>query len=239
MSTATVERPVAARSTPWWRRPWVLPLGAVIVAFLAYTLPNYVGFDPARSLVPQSFAGHYPILLVHIGFGTVAMVTGFLQVWPWFRQRHQVAHRWAGRIYVFAGVLPAGLAALTVGFMTPFGPVAAASHVLLSVVWLGTTIAGYRTARQRRFGDHRKWMIRSFTLTASTITNRVWAPVAEAVLGPQLDTTFQGSPVALGHAIAGLSAWLGWVIPLLVVEWWLQRGNRARRRARVSSPAKS
>jgi hypothetical protein len=230
------------RAAPrWWRRPWIVPLGAIIVAFLAFAIPPYVGLDPAKARVPQpaGFPEHYYVLVAHILFGTVAMVSGFLQVWPWFRRRYRRGHRIAGRIYVFGGALPAGLAGLVLGVTSPFGPVARASHVLFASIWLTTTVLGYRRARQRRFAEHREWMIRSYTLTASTITNRIWGPVLFIVLEPHLDTMFGGSEVALMISVAGITSWLGWVVPLVIVEGWLihgrasASGTRAPRRAPV------
>jgi hypothetical protein len=44
------------------------------------------------------------------------------------------------------------------------------------------------------------------------------------VLIPQLNTTFGGSERLMIQTIAGLSGWLGWVIPLIVTEWRLERG---------------
>jgi hypothetical protein len=126
---------------------------------------------------------------------------------------------------VFAGVLPAGVMALTIGAFTPFGPVAQASNLLLSSLWLIFTVTGYRMARQCRYDEHRRWMIRSFALTASIITNRIWGVIAFLVLSPQLDTTFGGNQKLLSWTMAGLATWLGWVIPLLIAQWWLERGS--------------
>ena len=64
-------------------------------------------------------------------------------------------------------------------------------------------------------------MIRSVVLTLSIITNRIWAVVWVIALVPQLETTFGGNEALMIQSIAGLSAWLGWVLPLLVAEWWL------------------
>ncbi len=211
------------------------PLGFVTVLFLAFSLPPYFTGDPARARVPQpeGFPAHYPLLVAHVMFASVAMVTCFLQVWPWFRRRHPVAHRYTGRVYVFAGVLPAGLSALVIGARTPFGPMLMVSDVIGAILWLSFTVAGYRMARQRRYAEHRRWMLRSFTSTFSIITNRVWIVVFTIALTPQLDTTFQGNQTWLAWTISGLSGWLGWTVPLLVVEWWLERGNPARRRAKA------
>src|SRR5262245_42932093 len=211
--------------TPWWQRPWIVPLAVVVVVFITFSLPPYLSGDPARSRVPQPghFSAHYPLLVAHVLFGSVALLTACLQIWPWFRAHYSSAHRRIGRIYVFGGVLPAALMALPIGALSPFGPMARVSNVLLATLWLFCSFTGYRMARQRRYPEHRRWMIRSFALTASIITNRVWAIVAYVVLLPELETTFRGSEELLRNAAAGLATWLGWVIPLLFAEWWLER----------------
>jgi uncharacterized membrane protein len=113
------------------------------------------------------------------------------------------------------------------------------SNVLLATLWLTFTIVGFRRARQRRFVEHRRWMIRSFALTMSIITNRVWAVIATIVLLPQLATTFGGNEAMMAQAIAGLAGWLGWVVTLLIAEWWLERDvvrPSTLPEARVSGP---
>jgi hypothetical protein len=215
----------------------MVPLVVVVVAFIAFSLPPYLTFDPGKSRVPPpgGFAPYYPLLVAHVLFGAVAMLTCCLQIWPWFRQRHPAAHRLIGHAYVFGGVIPAGTIGLTIGAISPFGPVIRASNVLLAMLWLIFTISGFRMARHHRFVEHRRWMIRSFALTMSVITNRVWAVIAAIVLVPQLPTTFGGNEALLVQTIAGLSGWLGWVIPLLLAEWWLERGETAVLRESRSS----
>ncbi|TWP53353.1 DUF2306 domain-containing protein [Lentzea tibetensis] len=208
----------------WWKRPWVAPLGFVVLVFLAFSIPPYLSLDPAQSRVPATWAGHYPLLVVHVLCGSVALATCGLQVWPWFRSRFPVWHRRIGRVYFFAGVFPAGLTGLVVGATTPFGPVAGTSNVMLATLWLLTSVTGYRMARQRRFGDHRRWMIRSFALTASIISNRIWGVVAYL----SLMSFYPESEI--GPLVAGISTWLGWTVPLLLSQWWLERRNPARKK---------
>jgi hypothetical protein len=199
-------------------------LTLLVVAFVAYSLPPYLTLDPGRSRVPiaGSSAPYYPLLVAHVVFGSVAILGACLQLWPFLRDRHPAVHRKVGLAYVVAGVLPAGLCGLVLGAVTPFGPVLRASNVLLAIVWLGVTVAGFRAARQYRLEEHRRWMLRSVVLTLSVITNRLWAVVWVIALTPQLQTTFGGNEALMVQAIAGLSGWLGWVLPLLAVEWWLE-----------------
>jgi hypothetical protein len=69
-------------------------------------------------------------------------------------------------------------------------------------------------------------MTRSVVLTLSIITNRVWAVVWAITLSPQLATTFGGNEALMIQTIAGLSGWLGWVVPLVLAEWWLDTRGR-------------
>jgi uncharacterized membrane protein len=220
-------------------RHWMYPLAAIVVIFLAFSLPPYLSLDPARSRVPQPpvlGVAHFWLLVPHVLFGSVALATAVLQIWPWLRRRHPVAHRRLGRVYVFGGVLPAGVCALTIGAFTPYGPVTRASDVLAAILWLTFTLRGWRAARRRRFAGHRRWMIRSFALTASILTNRVWAAVIATALLPQLDTTFHGDDRLFTWTVSSFAAWLGWTIPLLAAEWWLGRTPRRTPGARPAVP---
>lgn len=208
-------------------RPWK-PRGPLVLlflalAFIAFALPPYLSLDPGRSRIPPppGLRAYYPLLVLHVSFASVAMVLAPLQIWPWLRRRYPAVHRRLGRVYVLGGVLPAGLAGLLIGAVSPFGPVIRASNVLLALLWLTATGAGLRAVLRGRYEEHRRWMIRSVTLTLSIITNRVWGVLWTIVFIPQLGTTFGGSEAAMVQAIAGLSGWLGWVVPLVVVEWWV------------------
>ncbi|MGH3964090.1 MAG: DUF2306 domain-containing protein [Pseudonocardiaceae bacterium] len=227
----------AARSRRQLR--WMLPLALLCVAFVAFALPPYLTFDPSQSRLPglrEGFPLYYPLLVTHILFGSVALLAGCMQVWPWFRHRYPVAHRTIGRVYVFGGVLPAGIAVLGVAPLSSTGFVSQVGNTMLALLWLPITIAGYRMARQRRFAEHREWMIRSFALTTSIVVNRLWLVLLFIVLSPQVDTTFGGDQAAMINAAAGASVWLSWVVNLLVAEWWLQRGRAARQQALLVAP---
>lgn len=202
----------------------------VVLAFLVFSVPPYASLDPTRARVPapDGFEAHYAFLAGHVLFATVALLATCVQVWPWFRQRYPVAHRRIGRVYVFGGVLPAGVCGFVLGVTSPFGLPAKASSMLLATLWIAFTVTGLLMARQRRFADHRRWMLRSFALTASIITNRVWAGVLVALLLPQLETTFNGDLQQLIAATGGVTTWLGWTIPLLIAEWWIVERGRGR-----------
>ena len=187
---------------------------------MAFALPPYFIGDPAKSRVPATFVLHYPLLVGHVMFASVAMAAAVAQIWPGLRNRHPVLHRRVGRAYVFTAI-PAAVCAMVIGAATPFGPILAVSNVGLASLWLWFTINGYLAARQRRFAEHRRHMIRSATLLLSIITNRIWTPVLFTALHPLQDSVFHGNEERFIWVVAGIGAWLGWTIPLLAVQWWL------------------
>lgn len=217
----------AARRRRWWQRPWVVPLALVALLFLAFSVPPYATLNPELSRIPppESFPPYYPALVSHVLFASVAMVTSCMQVWPWFRQRFPVAHRRIGRVYVFGGAVPAAVCALVIAAAAPFGPAAAASSIMLALLWLTCTITGFRMARKRRFAEHRRWMIRSFALTFSIITNRIWGVVFATAFGMSPE---QFANPDTAQTLAALTSWLGWTVPLLIAEWWLVEKGQPR-----------
>jgi uncharacterized membrane protein len=202
------------------RRTWLAPALAVLVAaFLAYSLPPYF---TGGTRVPATFGLHYPLLVAHVMFASVAMVTAVAQIWPGLRGRRPLMHRRVGRVYVCAAI-PAAVCAMVIGAATPFGPFLAVSNVLLASLWLWFTINGYLAARQRRIVAHRRDMVRSATLALSIISNRIWTPVLAITFQPLQHSVFGGSEEHFIWFVAGVGAWLGWLIPFVIVSWWLNR----------------
>jgi uncharacterized membrane protein YozB (DUF420 family) len=217
---------LAARK-PLLRRPWVAPLALLTVIFIGYAVPPYLTFDPAQARIQPMppHASYYPLLVTHIFLGSIALLAGCLQVWPWLRRSHRSIHRWSGRVYVTAALI-ASVCVMIIAPMGQFGANQRAANTMLAVLWFGTTLAGFRAIRQGRYADHRQWMLRSVALAFSIIANRVWLPIAFAVFVPEIYTGAGVDPAALSQAI-GVASWMSWVVNLLIVEWWLHRRRTA------------
>lgn len=217
-------RPVGPGRERWWQRPWVVPMLLVCLGFLAFSLPPYLSLDPEQSRIElrDGVAIHYPLLVAHIFLGTIALVTCCFQVWPKFRQRHRIAHRWMGRAYLFIGVFPASLMTLVISPLSSQGPPTASANFLLGTLWLITGIVGYRMARQRRYADHRVWMVRGFALTWAIVIDRVWQTIWLTILLPFTDSAYGGDEQAAVRDAAAIAIWLSVVGNLLIAEWWLQ-----------------
>jgi hypothetical protein len=66
-------------------------------------------------------------------------------------------------------------------------------------------------------------MIRSATPALSIVTSRIWTPLLFITLQPLQDSIFGGNEEHYLWFAADLGAWLGWTLPLLTVQWWLDR----------------
>jgi uncharacterized membrane protein YozB (DUF420 family) len=205
------------------RRPWIAPVALLTVIFVASALPPYLSLDPALArLQPMpAYRAYYPLLVTHIFLGSLVLLAACFQVWPWLRRTHPAVHRWSGRIYV-AAALSASACVMIIAPMGLHGANQQVANTMLAALWFGTTLAGFRAIRQRRFAAHRRWMLRSVALSFSIVANRIWLAVAFAVFVPEIYTGAELDPVAVDQAI-GASAWISWVANLLIIEWWLQR----------------
>jgi hypothetical protein len=85
----------------------------------------------------------------------------------------------------------------------------------------------------RRFAEHREWMLRSVALSFVIVANRVWVPLCVVVLAPgSIPGRSVPDPAAFAQA-AGVAAWLGLVVNVLFVEWWLHHTRFRKPSGRV------
>jgi hypothetical protein len=132
-----------------------------------------------------------------------------LQFLPKLRQLAPRFHRWIGRIYVF-GASGAAILAIYLGATTEYEE-SRLSIVITGALWLFFTLAAWRAAVARNFVAHRAFMIRSYTLALVLVWLRVMYDFQEYLFFFVQDE----------QARDGTREWASWVIPLLVVEFWL------------------
>lgn len=180
---------------------------------------------------PVKHPWYFPILLLHVIGATVALATVVLQVWPWLRRRHPQVHRSVGRVYIFAGVYPATISGLVVEAFWPFSLATGIQQAFLAVLWLYVTTYGFVLARRGQTADHRRWMLRSFALTASPMVETVIGPPIDMILRMGLHTELAGSKYIFMQVSSATDNWMGVLLAILAVEWWFER-ERLRRSAR-------
>jgi uncharacterized membrane protein len=170
---------------------------------MRYLLPHV----PFPSTLPN-FRTHRVFLTLHASCAGVALLLGPFQLSERFRLRWRAAHRRVGWVYAAAVALGA-IAAFPLALHAAFGPIAASGFFTLDVLWLLVTATALWFAVSRRFAQHRRWMLRSYALTAAAITLRILLP----------GSVLLGLPIAPSYRAI---AWLCWLMNLLLVELYLR-----------------
>ncbi|MEZ5039473.1 MAG: DUF2306 domain-containing protein [Saprospiraceae bacterium] len=142
----------------------------------------------------------------HIFTSLFVLLAGILQFSGFFLRKWPLLHRWIGRSYVFIILCISGPAAMVMSFYANGGWMSRISFIILTALWWWFTWKAYQTARQRAFATHGEFMIRSYALTLSAITLRIY----QFLLGTfwLMDPQFQYL----------LVAWGSWVINLGLAE---------------------
>jgi uncharacterized membrane protein len=170
---------------------------------LRYLFPHVPFPSPLDNFTQRRIA-----LSVHAFGGAIALLAGPLQFVPRFRESNWNRHRFLGWIYCAAVVL-GWCASLCIAPHAQTGWVAASGFLTLGVAWIVTTGLAVRFILRGDALTHRRWMIRSYALTAAAITLRIYLPVSIVFHWP--------------YAIAYPAiAWLCWIPNALAAEVYLR-----------------
>lgn len=144
---------------------------------------------------------------VHVFTSIFVLLAGLTQFNSYIQKKHKRIHRLMGYIYVLLVVFITGPAAFMMGWHANGGLPARTSFTLLAFLWVTFTGFAWWYAAKRRFIQHREFMMRSYALTLSAITLRVY--------------TFSFAYFNI-HArpveIYITTAWLSWVPNLIIAE---------------------
>lgn len=122
-------------------------------------------------LIPHTLAGIFALLIGPINFSSR------------IRQSHLTLHRVLGRIYVIS-VFVGSFTGIALAWGRPGLP----GTSMQAAAWIVCTTAAFMTARNRQIAVHRQWMARSYAVTFTFVSSRVFnlAPAYWSHLGDVL-----------------------------------------------------
>ena len=191
---------------------WVIMVVACVAAVVYAS--QYLTFDPDVYFPQQRepYLQHEFALGVHVLSGILALLIGPFQFVGRLRRRFVRVHRFMGATYV-ASATTLGVSGLILAPTAYTGPVASAGFTVLDLAMLFTTWTAVRMILAGRYAEHRRWMIRSFSLIMAGVMLRVWVPIYDGLAAAGIvDFSFE-------TAYAGI-AWLCWVPNLLLAIWF-------------------
>jgi hypothetical protein len=197
------------------RPGWVIMtlLSLITIAFVA----RYLAFNPDTYFPEQRevYMRREFVLGVHVLSGMLALAVGPFQFVGKIRRRFLRLHRCFGVIYI-ASCTGLGLSGLVLATTSYAGWTTSVAFGLLGLSMLFTTWTALRMVLARRIGDHRRWMIRSFSLIFAGVMLRIMSPFYELLHGLGL-VSFSSETAYIWIA------WLCWVPNLLIAVWITRR----------------
>lgn len=183
-----------------------------ILALCAFLFTSIPILQPANPMHDLLYSQRW-LLFPHIAGALTVLILGPLQFSRTLRGRNPARHRFLGKCYVAAVPIAAVPAVLMAWHYPAFLPYSVAINALL---WLTNTGAAYLAARNGRFEQHRRWMARSYALTATFIVPRIPLPVLNSL------SLEAGSYFLLVVAVLAL------LIADLIVDWPVLTAGRHR-----------
>lgn len=151
----------------------------------------------------------------HIIFGGLALLIGWLQFSQKLRRKNIKLHRTIGKTYVVS-VLISGICGLFIALYATGGIISVLGFFSLGVIWLSTTILGFKAIKKGNVELHEKIMVFSFAACFAAVTLRIWLPILTSIMGE-----FTGA--------YRIVAWLCWV-PNIVVAYFIVRKKSTKSR---------
>jgi hypothetical protein len=202
------------------RRPYQSILKLLAAAALAYftwlmLLITWqyvpVRFDVAFLRLKEAIVyRHYQIAFFgHVYTSILVLICGIPQFSGSIRKAWPRIHRLTGYAYIGLVLLIAAPTGLVMAVYANGGWFAQLSFVLQAVFWFWFTWRALLAARQGNWDQHQAFVLRSFALTLSAISLRLFKWGIVAMFAPPPMDTYR------------IVAWAGWVVNLGLAELWL------------------
>lgn len=147
---------------------------------------------------------------LHVYSSIFVLLAGFFAI---IRQDFGIEnfHKNAGKLYIFLIIFCAAPSGIYMGFHANGNFSAKLSFVILGTLWWFSTFKAFLLARNKKFNKHKEWMWRSFALTLSALTLRIWKVFIVYLFHPNPMDVYQ------------IIAWLGWIPNILLIEFLIRK----------------
>lgn len=142
----------------------------------------------------------------HVYTSIFLMILGFLQFSKTIKSKFINVHRWSGRVYAIIILFLSGPSGLVMSYHANGGIFSKTAFVILSLLWMSFTFLSVYFVLKKDIINHQKFAIRSFALTLSAISLRLFKYIIVFLFQPQQMEVYR------------IVAWLGWTFNLFVAE---------------------
>lgn len=143
---------------------------------------------------------------IHVYTSIFLMVLGAIQFILPITYKTKKIHRYSGRLYVLIILFLSGPSGLVMSYHANGGIFAQMAFLILSFLWMGFTGASIYYAMTGLMQKHQIYALRSFALTLSAISLRLFKFLIVYFFDLQSMDAYR------------IVAWLGWGVNLIIVE---------------------
>jgi len=146
---------------------------------------------------------------IHITFGGIALLVGWVQFIKKFRDKFRKAHRIIGKIYVLSVLISAPVG-FYIGFFASGGIVTQVGFTFGAFIWFVVTYIAYKAIRKGNVAKHREYMIYSYVGSFAAVMLRF-------ILYPLINIT---GDFAFAYSI---SVWASWLPNFGIAYLWIHK----------------
>ena len=206
------------------RRTYLTLFGLLFLLGILSPLAHYLAPPPPAEWIAEQKPGIEYLVSQMPLYAEYATTTG-LHVIPSFffillslvqlsgkiRKRYPVVHRWNGRLFMLLGV-SIGISGISLALLMPFGGMIESIIITpIGLFFLYALWRGYAHARERKIGQHRRWMFYMVAVGYAPLTMRIINSVLEA------SSAFPAREMFAWNML------IATIINLAAVYWWLDR----------------
>jgi hypothetical protein len=207
---------------------WYLFAVVGLAAFFVYVISQYggalLGSEEAKSkasFISGDTVGNL-FLVTHLSLALIVISGGLLQLLPSLRARFPKFHRYNGRIFLVSAIA-CSLAGQYLIYTReiPGNLVMDIGTSSAGILVLFFSVLAYKTARAKRFVEHRKWAMRLFLVANAGWFFRIglmlWLVVNQGPVGMDMKTFTGPALVFISYA--------QFLLPLAMLELYLRAQN--------------
>lgn len=147
----------------------------------------------------------------HVYSSIIIITLGLTQFSTTIRNQFPFIHKINGKTYILLILLVASPSGLIMSYHANGGLISKVSFTILSILWFLFTLNAYKNIKKRNFEKHKNFMIRSYALTLSAISLRLFKYGIVSIFElPPMDT----------YKIVSI---LGWTINLGIAEMIIKK----------------
>lgn len=201
---------------------WLLM--AMLAMILFVITASYLSFksDVNFLLVKQDIVNDSiwrPTFYIHVISGMLVILVGPFQFLKSFQNKFLNWHKLGGKIYAYSILLLAAPTGLIMAFYAEGGVWSTVAFSIMSILWFVTTLMAVIKIKQRKIEEHKMWMMRSYALSFAAVTLRLLVPLFSLFIFDNEDL------------ITVSTAWLSWMLNLLVAEGMIFAIQQKHKRA--------